>query len=308
MPRSPILHKIKRSFQLIKGVFTHFIDDDGMRLSASLSYYTIFSIAPFLIIVITVAGTLFDRDSVTQNVFSQVSGLIGPKAAIQLQEMTTNLLNMDRGRLGNYLGVILLVVGATGMFTEIQGSLNYMWSVKAKPRKGWLKLIINRLLSFSIVVCMGFLLLVSLFLNSLIDLLRIRLESYFSEQTVFIVYLINMVTLMAVTTLLFACIFKILPDARVSWRSSFIGGAFTSLLFLIGKFLIGLYIANSAFMNTFGTATSIIVILLWVYYSSIILYFGAAFTYQYANTVGDHIYPSEQAVNIIKLEKSPERK
>jgi membrane protein len=193
-------------------------------------------------------------------------------------------------------------VGATGVFTEMQDSINYIWSVKAKPKKGWLKFLTNRLLSFSLVVGMGFILLVSLIINALLNLLSERLTRLLSDYTVTVFNLINYAIILVVITFLFAVIFKILPDAIIAWKDAFIGAMLTAVLFIIGKIGIGFYLGKANLDITYGTAASIIVILVWVYYSSIILYFGAEFTKMYALQAGAGIRPKDTAVFIIKKE------
>lgn len=273
-----------------------------MKLSASLSYYTIFSIGPVLIIMISLAGLFYGREAVEGKIYYQLNGVLGSNAALQIQEIIRNIEHSQLSTSGAILGIGILLVGATGVFTEIQDSINYIWSVKAKPQKGWLKLLINRVISFSLIISFGFILLVSLIIHALVDLLYDKIIILFDEATVYIFQMINYVFLFLIITTLFAIIFKILPDARINWRDAFVGAGFTAALFIIGKYLIGLYISNSNVGVTFGAAASIVLILLWVYYSSIILYFGAEFTKVYALTFGSGIEPDKTAVFIVKQE------
>jgi membrane protein len=195
-----------------------------------------------------------------------------------------------------------LILGATGVFTEMQGSINFIWSVKANPKKGWLKYLINRLISFSLVLVLSFLLLVSLIINALLSVLSDRLIKLFPDYTVSLFNFINTAIILIVITGLFTVIFKILPDAIISWTDALIGSALTALLFLLGKVIIGFYLGRSNLGITYGTAASIIIILTWVYYSSMILYFGAEFTKVYALNAGEGIRPKQTAVFIIKQE------
>jgi membrane protein len=279
-----------------------FNEDDGLKLSASLSYYTIFSIAPFLVIIISIVGAAFGREAVEGKVYAQIKSLVGTDAALQVQHVIANVQMKDKGVWGTLLGVAILIIAATGVFTEIQSSINYIWSIKAKPKKGLVKLIINRLVSFSLVVGVGFILLVSLLLNSLMDIFYARLEQVFNNTSVLILYSLNYVLIFIIITILFAIMFKILPDAKIRWKDSLAGASFTAILFIAGKFMIGLYIGNSKLGMIYGAATSVIVILLWVYYTSIILYFGAEFTKIHSWELGKGIIPNEQAVFIIKTE------
>jgi len=289
-------------WKLLKKTFDEFFEDNSLKLSASLSYYTIFSIAPLLIIIISLAGIFFGLEAVQGRVYGQINGLVGNSAAAQIQEIIKNVQTSEHKQGGAVAGFIILIIGATGVFTEIQDSINYIWSVKAKPKKGWLKIIMNRLLSFSLIASFGFLLLVSLLVNSVMDVMSDRLKLLFADATVYIFYVINTIVIFFTITLLFAIIFKVLPDAKIRWRDAFVGAFFTALLFLIGKFLISFYLGSSSIGATYGAAASIILVLLWVYYSSIILYFGAEFTKVYTMHCGGKITPTDTAVFIVKQE------
>ncbi len=293
---------MRRYWLILRQALSDFLDDHGMKLSASLSYYTIFSIGPVLVIVISLAGIFFGREAVQGKIYYQINGLVGSEAAIQIQEIIQNIQKSQMGTSGAVIGVVVLVFGATGVFTEIQDSINFIWSIKAKPKKGWLKLIINRMISFSLIVTFGFLLMVSLGVHALVDVLFDKLTRLFDEATVYLFVIFNYVFLFIVITLLFTIIFKILPDAKIRWKDTIIGSAFTAVLFLIGKFLIGFYLANSNIGITYGTAAAIVIILLWVYYTSIILFFGAEVTKVYTMKLGKGIVPNDTAVFIIKQE------
>ena len=298
------MKKIKDSWGLLKKTVQNFIEDDAIKLSASLSYYTIFSIAPLLVIVISVAGLVFGQDAVAGRVYYQIKSLIGADAAMQIQNIIANVQLQDQGFAGTVIGFSILFFGASGVFTEIQSSINYIWFIKAKPKKGIVKYIINRLLSFSLVISTGFILMVSLLVNSIMDILYDKLQHLLNidKASVNILYGINMLLIFAVITTLFTVIYKVLPDAYIRWKDAILGSCFTSVLFIIGKFLIGLYIGNSKLGVTYGAAASIIIILVWVYYTSIILYLGAEFTKTYARLWGGGIKPNAQAVYIIKTE------
>ncbi len=297
------MKKLKRFWLVLKKTGSSFFEDNGMKLSASLSYYTIFALGPILLIIISVAGSIFGREAAQGKVDDQIKGLLGPEAALQIQEIIKNISQTGDSVLGTIIGIVLLIVGATGVFVEMQDSINYIWSVKAKPKKGWLKLIKDRLLSFSLVVVLGFLLLVSLVMSAAVETLSSRLESYFPDNLIYLFYALNIIIVLAVISGLFAVIYKVLPDAVISWKDAFIGAIFTAVLFIIGKFLIGLYLGNSDIGVTYGAAASVIIILLWVYYSSIILYFGAEFTKIRALELGHGIKPKKTAVFIVKEEK-----
>lgn len=293
----------KRSmFTVLKRSFKGFIEDNAFKLSASLSYYTVFSLGPLLIIIISLAGVFLGREAVQGEIYNQLNGLVGSGAALQIQEIIRNIQQTEQGPVAATIGFIVLVIGATGVFIEMQDSINYIWSVKAKPAKGWLKFLLNRLLSFSLIISMGFILLVSLMVSALVELLNRQLANYFEDATLYLIYILNLVVVLLVISILFTVIFRILPDARIRWKDAFAGALFTAVLFLIGKFAIGFYLGRANLGLTYGAAASIIVILTWVYYSALILYFGAEFTKMYALMRGGGIHPSSTAVFIIKKE------
>lgn len=293
---------MRKFWLILRQAFTEFMNDHALKFSASLSYYTIFSLGPVLLIIISLAGIFFGRDAVAGKIYGQIQGLVGSQAALQIQDIIGNIEESQLSRSGAILGLIILFVGATGVFTEMQDSINYIWSIKSKPKKSIIKFLLDRLLSFSLIISFGFILMVSLGVHALVDLLYDKMYSYFTEVTVVVFQLTNYVILFIVITTLFAIIFKILPDAKIRWKDSFIGATFTAVLFLIGKSLIGLYLGNSDIGVTYGAAASVVIILLWVYYTSIILYFGAEFTKVYTMNFGGGIVPEKTAVFIIKQE------
>lgn len=296
------MKKIRTALQILKHTAYAFNEDNAFKLSASLSYYTVFALGPLLIIVLSLAGMIYGKEAAQGQLYKDLDGLVEPEVALQIQQIIANAMHTHATTLGAIIGFIILFIGATGVFTEIQGSINFIWSVKAKPKKGWLKYLGNRLLSFSLVLGLGFLLLVSLVVNTLLALLSTRLTKLFPHYTVYLFNVINMVVILTVITGLFAVIYKVLPDAIISWKDALIGAAFTALLFLLGKFLIGYYLERINLDITYGTAASIVIILTWVYYSSLILYFGAEFTKVYALHSGEGIRPKQTAVFIIKRE------
>jgi membrane protein len=279
-----------------------FNNDNAFKLAASLSYSMIFAIGPLLIVVISLAGIFWGQQAVEGKIYIQIKDLVGNAAALQIQDFIKYIQQSKHSMAGAIVGGAVLLIGATGVFTEIQGSINYMWAIQAKPKKGWLYLLISRLISFSLIVAFGFIAMVSLVVNSLMDLLSDYLVRYFSHLTVYFFYAINLVLILAVTVLLFTIIFRILPDAIIGWRDAFIGAMFTGVLFIVGKLLISVYLGHSNIGLMYGAAASVMVILVWVYYSSIILYFGAEFTKTYAMRHGGGIRPNDNAVFILKRE------
>ncbi len=276
------------------------MEDNAIKLSASLSYYTIFSLPPLSIIILSIAGFFFGKDAVRGQFFGQINGMVGNEAALQIQDTIKNIELADGNIFATIFGGIMLLIGASGVFAEIQSSINYIWSLKAKPNKGIIMFIKNRLMSFSMIAAVGFLLLVSLMVNSVMDILNDRLVIYFPDTTIVLFYILNIVILFASTTLLFSIIFKTLPDGTMTWKDTIIGAAFTSFFFMLGKFAIGFYLGNSTVASIYGAAGSVVIILVWVYYSAIILYFGAEFTKIYATKYGRKIIPKDYAVEIQK--------
>ncbi len=295
-----IIDTAKKTGYLLKKTFSEFSADDGIKLSAALAYYTFFSLPPLLIIIISLCGFFFGAEAVRGEIFGQINGLVGNDVAMQIQEIIKNVKLSHGNSFAAIIGVIILLIGASGVFVEIQDSLNYIWGIKAKPKRGLIKFLKNRLMSFSMIGSAGFLLMVSLIINSLMDILNKRLAVYFPQDSVYLFYAFNILIVFLIITLLFTLIFKTLPDGKVALRDSIIGASFTAFLFMVGKFAIGAYLGRSSIATVYGAAGSVILILVWVYYSAIILYFGAEFTKVYAYTHGKKIIPNEYSVQIIK--------
>ncbi len=284
-----IFRFIKKSWQLFVKSFNHFIDFNGFKLSAALSYYTVFSVAPLLIVIISLAGVFFGQLAVEGKVYHQISGLVGTETALQIQTIILNTQETSRGKLGGIIGTIILIIGASGVFSEIQSSINYLWSIPAPKKKAFLVAVLRKLISFSLLIAVAFLLMVSLTANALVDLLSDRLKGLFSNSLLNLFYFVNLALILLVISSMFMLIFKILPNSSISWKHAFVGALFTSILFLIGKFIIGYYLGHSKIGATYGTTASIVILMLWIYYSSIILYFGSCFTSVYAEYRGHPI-------------------
>jgi membrane protein len=293
-----IIKKVKTFWQILKQTFHDFMDDKVLKLSAALSYYTVFSIAPMLIVIITLCDVFLGKEAIEGSIYGQIKSMVGSEAALQIQQMIKNAALSGDSGWATVVGVVTLIIGATSVFGEIQDSINFIWQLKAKPKNGLVKMLLNRLLSFSIVISLGFILMVSLALNGIISLFSNQLAVFFPQVTIVLVYIINMVLTFVVISVLFAIIFKVLPDAKVQWKHVIIGAVTTAILFMIGKFAIGLYLGSSKVGTAYGAAGSIVIILLWVYYSAIILYFGAEFTQVYVQHFGGKIRPNEYAVYV----------
>jgi len=277
-----------------------------LKMSGSLAYSTIFSIAPLIILIIFLADIFYGRNAIEGTIYGEIRDFVGNDAAVQIQNMIRNASLSGKSHVAVVLGVITLVLGATSVFGEIQDSINIIWGLKPKPKKGWVKMLLNRLWSFSVIGSFGFILLVSLVVNTVIEALMNQLQHLFPGATIVLIYVVNQLVILGVTTLLFGVIFKVLPDARIKWRDVLAGAFATALLFMAGKFVITFYIDHSSVGTAYGAAGSLVVILLWVYYSSAILFFGAEFTKAYAAKHGSRIYPNHYAVwvKLVEVEET----
>jgi membrane protein len=294
--------KIKEIYQFGKQVIVEFSNDNALKYSASLAYYTIFSLAPMLIIIIALCGFLFNKEAMQGQIYGQIKDIVGNDAAAQIQDTIKNIHLSKNTMVATIIGIISLIIGATGIFGEIQDSLNKIWGLQVKAKSGLWKLVLNRLLSFSLVLSLGFVLVVSLILNAIILALGTRLNKFLPGILYTFIPFIEYLVSFIITTILFAAIFKILPDAKLKWKDVGVGAVATSLLFMLGKFLIGYYIASSKLTTMYGAAGSIIILLSWAYYSAAILYMGAEFTKVYAIRNGQRIAPNDYSVWIKTLE------
>jgi membrane protein len=286
---------LKLIWPSLKDSGSGFVDDKIPKLSASLAYYTVFSLGPMMIVIIFLSSLFFGQEAVEGNVYGQIEGFVGHSAAVQLQDMIKNATVADTGSFSAIIGIIALVIGATTMFAELQDSINMIWGLKQRPNVGIMKTITNRLLSFGVIGSLVFLLLVSLGASAMIQVLSDKLQDIFPNVTVIFFKVFNWVFTFAVTTVLFAVVFRVLPDAQITWKDILPGAIATAFLFLLGKFLISFYISSSDIGSTYGAAGSFVILLLWIYYSSMILYFGAEFTQSFAVNKGVHINPNHYA-------------
>jgi membrane protein len=285
---------LKTIWELLKETFSDWSEDKASRLAASLAYYTIFSIAPLIIIVIAVAGLVFGREAVQGQIEGQLQGLVGEDGAGLIQEMVQGASNESTSVIATIIGVATLLFGATGVFGQLQDALNTIWEVEPKPGRGIMGIIKDRFISFSMILGVGFLLLVSLVLSAGLAALNEFMSGMFDSMA-YMGEVINFVISFGVITLLFAMIYKILPDVEIAWSDVWIGAAVTALLFTLGKFLIGLYLGHSAVASSFGAAGALVVVLIWLYYSAQILFLGAEFTQVYAKRFGSQIKPAKDA-------------
>ncbi|MEH2310804.1 MAG: YihY/virulence factor BrkB family protein [Nostoc sp.] len=286
---------LQAMWKLLQETFKEWSDDKASRLAAALAYYTIFSIAPLLIIVIAIAGVVFGEEAARGQIVAQIQGLVGKDGAQFIQTAIQNANKPQTGAIASIISVVVLLVGATGLFTELQDSLNTIWEVKPKPGRGVNNMIRLRFLSFAMVIGIGFLLLVSLVISTGLA----AAVAYFGNilpGVDFLWRIVNFVLSFSITTALFGLIFKVLPDVKITWNDVFIGSVITSFLFSIGRFLLGQYLGNGSFGSTYGAAGSLVVLLAWVNYAAQILFFGAEFTQVYARRYGSGIVPTKDAV------------
>ena len=277
-----------------------------MKLSAALAYYTVFSVGPLLIVVVFICSFFFGKEAIEGSVYGQIQSFVGHDAALQLQEIIKNAAIAGKGKVAAIIGIVTLVIGATTMFAEMQDSINMIWGLKTKPKKSaWIILLKNRLLSFGVIASLGFLLLVSLSVSAVIEAISTRLQAQFPELTVVALYILNIIITFVIISALFGVIFRVLPDAKIKWKDVMAGAVATAVLFMVGKFAISFYISKSNIGTTYGTAGSLVILLVWIYYSSVILYFGAEFTKAYAIKYGDSIRPNEYAIvtKVVEVER-----
>ena len=276
----------KEIYPILKKAGSDWMEDQAPSLGAALAYYTVFSLAPLLIIAIAIAGLVFGQEAAQGQIFDQLRGLLGEASGKAMQDMVQSAnAKPATGVFATLIGVVTLLFGASGVFGQLQTSLNAIWDVEPKPGRGILGFVQDRILSFGFILVVGFLLLVSLLLTAAVALVSQWFGGMFPGMET-LAQILNFVLSLALITLLFAMIFKFLPDAKIAWHDVWVGAFITALLFTVGKFALGLYLGKSGVDSSYGAAGSLIVLLLWVYYSSQILFFGAEFTQVYANQFG----------------------
>lgn len=297
----------KGAWDITKQIVDEYSENKTPKLGAALAYYTVFSLAPLLVIAIAVAGLVFGSDAASGRIYSELNGLVGSQGAALMQSAIQKSSNTSSGILATVLGALTLIIGATAVFIELQDSLNIIWKVKSVPSNAIWGFLKTRLVSFALVVAMGFLLLVSLLISAALSALNDFMTSL-GFIPVFVLQIFNLVVSLIVIFALFALIYKVLPDVELTWKEVRFGAIVTAILFQIGKYLIGLYLGSSSISSTYGAAGSLAVMLVWIYYSSQILFLGAIMTYVYAVRKGYGVRPSEHAVKLRTetIEEKPE--
>ncbi|MEM1393922.1 MAG: YihY/virulence factor BrkB family protein [Cyanobacteria bacterium P01_H01_bin.150] len=294
---------LKQIWRLLKETFKEWNEDKASRLAAALSYYTVFSLAPLLIITIAIAGAVFGDDAARGEIVRQIQGLVGKDGAEVIQTALENAQRPDTRNLASIISIGVLLFGASNVFAQIQDALNTIWEVKPKPGRSLVQTLRKRFLSFAMVGGVGFLLLVSLIVNTGLS----AMVNYFSGLVPgvdWIWQIANLAISFAIITFLFAIIYKFMPDVKIDWSDVWVGSAITSLLFVIGKSLLGLYLGNGSFGSAYGAAGSLVVVLAWINYAAQIIFFGAEFTQVYARKYGSQIVPDKNAMRIPEKDRA----
>lgn len=292
---------IKNYWALVKAAGAQWVADKAPRLGAALAYYTAFSLAPLLILAISFAALAFERSAVERHVTAEFRTLVGAQGAHAVQAMIASAKKQDSGVLASSIGFAMLLFGAMGAFGQLQDAMNTVWEVEPKPGRGLLGFLKDRLLSSSMVLGTAFLLLISLLISTALSALG---DWLLGPEAGVAAQLVNQIVSLVIVTLLFAMIYRFLPDAKVAWNDVWLGAFFTALLFMIGKWAIGLYLGRASVASSYGAAGSLAVLLIWLYYSAQIFLFGAEFTKAYANRYGSRIVPTANAVRVTPTERA----
>ncbi len=270
--------------------------DDPWRLSAVVAYYALLSLPGLLVVVLNVVGAIWGQEIVEGRITGSIEEIIGAEAAETVSNILRDAQTDDKSLIAQIIGISMLIFGATGVFYHLQLSINVVWEIKTDPKAGIKKLLLDRAISFAFVLVIGFLLLVSFVVTAGIAILQEFIQQSLPEVMVYVVYVLNSVVSVGILTVLFALIFRFLPDAKVRWKTVWIGSIITSLLFILGEYLLGLYFSNANPGSAYGAAGSIVIILLWVSYACLILFFGAEFTWVYSKRYGHGIEPKGHAL------------
>jgi membrane protein len=287
--------KLKTVFEVLKQTAVDWLDDKAPRLGAALAYYAVFSIAPLVVIVIAIAGLWFGKEQAQQQILHQFSGMVGDQGAQGIGSMLEAANKPREGMIASVLAIVTLIFGATGVFVQLQDALNTIWEVKPKPGQGVWGFIRHRILSLAMVFAIGFLLLISLVVSAGLAAAGKWMSGAMPGGEA-LWEVINLGISFIVIAVLFGLMFKYMPDVKIGWRDVWIGGAITALLFIVGKFALGMYLGRTSVVSAYGAAGSLVILLLWVYYSAQIFMFGAEFTQVYANRFGKKLEPSENAM------------
>lgn len=285
-------------WKILKATFKQWNADDPFRQSAVIAYYAIFSLPALLVLIINVMGFFFEKDAINGEISRQVEGAMGSDTAKQVEEMVTKAGDTKAGLLPSIIAIITILLGATGVFIQLQKSLNHIMEVKEKPNLGFFKQLKSRLFSFGLILSIGFLLLISLVISSVLAAFSHWLQNRFPDAITYLFFVIEFAISLSVISVLFALMFKILPDVKIPWKNIWVGAFLTGVLFMIGKYALSIYFGKAEPGSVYGAAGSIILLLLWASYSSMIVFFGAEFTKQYIIYHGSKVRPTKDAEKI----------
>jgi membrane protein len=290
---------VRAFFKIAASAASRWWDKDPFMQSAVIAYYAIFSMPGLLVIIISIGSVLFKNDEmITGQLHNQISSIMGEETARQVQDMIISISHTEKSAFATTVGLITVLLGATGVFVELQKALNLIWEVKAKPQRPVFSVLRTRLFSFGLILSVGFLLLISLTLTTLVAVLGDWVRNHWPGIVLAIFYTLNFIISFGVVMFLFALLFKLLPDVKIKWKHLWWGSILTAFLFVLGKTLIGFYLSKTNPGSAYGAAGSIVLILLWVSYSSMILFYGAEFTRAYADYFTGEVPPTEAAVKI----------
>lgn len=298
----------KKLIDVLKGAINGFLEHKALKMSASLAYTTMFSLGPLLLVILFMSDLFLGREAVEGTIYNQIKDFVGASSANQIQNIIENLRLSNEGTLAGIIGVVTLLIGATSVFAEIQDSINTIWGIQPKKKSGFWLYVKARLLSFGVIGSFGFILLVSLGISTIMDVISNSFFSKYPNISFYVIYIVNNFITFSIISLLFGAIFTILPDAQIKWKQVKLASFTTAILFMLGKFLISFYIANSNLQDIYGAAGSFVVLMVWVYYSSVILYFGAEFAKSYALKFDYPIVPSKFAEMIHNVNLVSEKK
>lgn len=285
-------------FQIIIDSVKDFTSGESTGLAAGTAFYTIFSLPALLIIILNIGTTFISESEFQEEVLIQVEALAGAESRETLEEILDNFKGAEQSGIPYVVAFMILAFSATTVFVSLQNAINYIWHIKPKPEKGILKFIINRLLSFSLVASIGFILLITLILDAALVIANNYLTEYLVDLPINFASIASFIVSQVILIVVFALMYKILPDAKVRWRDTWLGAFVTMLLFGIGKYMIGIYLGNSDLGSSYGAAGSLVILLIWVYYSVVIFLFGAQITYYIAEKIGGGVIPKAQAVKV----------
>ncbi len=297
-----MLSSIKKMFQFIWELITKFVVDNSLNYSGSIAFFTIFSLPGILIGVILIAGPVFGEQMVKGELYNQINTLVGESSAIQIQNIIENLENAEFSYLALIIAISTLLYGSTSVFASIQDGINVIWGLRPKPKRIALKFIFNRLVSIAMIVTIGFLMLVSLSIDTIVVIFNEVLIDFFGKKSTSLIYVLEQISFIIIVFSVFVTVYKVLPDAKIKWKDVFKGALLATFLFIIGKYLIGFYLGNSSFGTAYGAAGSLVLLLIWVYYSAMILLFGAEFIEVYTRKQRRVIKPNSASVKIITKE------